>query len=60
MASTYFGVREFVNLVLFLIGFYLRHKENIDNAVGPEVASALQTVSDASEAIRALNEFGPL
>jgi len=60
MASENYGVREFVNLIVFLISFYLRHKDNIDDAVGPTVASALSTVANAVDEIKELNAFGPL
>lgn len=60
MSQENFGVREFVNLALAFIGFYLRHKDNIDDAVGPTVAAALLALATASDEIRDLNDFGPL
>lgn len=60
MSQANFGVREFVNLCLALLSFYNRHRDNIDDAVGPTVATALHAVADAEDAIRALNAFGPL
>lgn len=60
MPSPTFGVRGFVQLILVAIAFYNRHRDNIDDAVGPTVASALHIVADAEDAIAALNAFGPL
>lgn len=60
MASEELGLREWVNLIVFAIEFYLRHKDNIDaNASGP-VKSAMETLASAVDAIRSLNPPGPL
>jgi hypothetical protein len=60
MAQATFGVREFVNLFLFFIAFYNRHRDNIRDAAGDTVGDALDTLASAEDAIRALNAFGPL
>jgi hypothetical protein len=59
MASTYFGVREYVNIMLLLLSFYGRHKNNIDDALGTELAEAMSLLLDATEIIQALNPPGP-
>lgn len=60
MSQANFGVREFVNLALFFLNFYLRHKDNIDDALGSTGATALTTLAGLMDEIRELNDFGPL
>jgi hypothetical protein len=55
-----FGVRQMVNLLVTLVLFYLRHKEAIDTAFPPEASAALETLADAIEVIKTLNNPGPL
>lgn len=58
--SSAYGVREFVNLVLALVAFYLRHKTNIDAALGSStITTALGVIADAALTIGAINEPGP-
>lgn len=60
MASETFGVREFVNLCIVLLHFYLRHKEDIDAAVEPGITSALDTLVANINALQDLNPPGPI
>lgn len=59
MAALNFGVRQWVSLVVLLINFYLRHKDNIDDLVEPAVAGYMQGLADAIDEIQALNPRGP-
>lgn len=54
-----FGVREFVNLLVALLRFYLRHKPAIDAALGGDLAAAMTELANASESIESINEPGP-
>lgn len=60
MASETFGVREFVNLFLLALQFYLRHKENIDDLLPGDLPAHMNALVDAMDTIRALNLEGPL
>lgn len=55
-----FGVREFVNLFLAVLEFYLRHKENIDAALGGDLPAHMDALVSAMDDIRELNPAGPL
>jgi len=60
MASSEFGVRQFVNLVLLLIEFYLRHKDAIDDNLPAAVAIGMTDMAGLVDEIRAVNAPGPL
>lgn len=54
-----YGVDEFINLVLILIRFYLRHKPAIDNAIGTPLNTAMETIAEAYDSLKIMNPFGP-
>jgi len=59
MASETLGIREFANLALFLLRFYLRHKDNIDDNLNETVVNALTDLVAAMDQIAELNDPGP-
>lgn len=60
MSSPSFGVREFVNLFIFALEFYLRHKENIDALLPGDLPAHMNALVDAMDTIRSFNVPGPL
>jgi predicted Na+-dependent transporter len=61
MPSTSFGVRQFVNILLYLLRFYMRHQVNIDARMStmPNERDALHILVAAYTAIEELNKPGP-
>jgi hypothetical protein len=59
MATSNFGVRAFLNLLLVLIHLYLRHKDTIDNHLAPALLDAVITIVGAEQSIREANPRGP-
>lgn len=59
MAADGFGVRQFVNLFVVLIEFYLRHKIEIDEVLDSPAKSALSSLTSAFNDIAELNPRGP-
>ena len=56
------GDREFFNLIIAAITFYLRHKANIDDSLSPALVAAMTTLVNASapgQILHDLNKPGP-
>lgn len=59
MANPDFGVREFINLLLALLAFYLRHKPNIDANLQEGTVATLENLVALMPAFQAMNIPGP-
>lgn len=59
MANPDFGVREFINLLVIALEFYLRHKANIDENLEPQTKSNLESLAGVLNSLRAMNIPGP-
>lgn len=60
MANELFGVREFARLMLYLLYFYFRHKDNIDDQIPTGFKQALETIALNEDLLRELNPPGPI
>lgn len=60
MPAETFGIREFVNLFVQIILFYLRHKEVIDNLLPGDLPAHMDALANGLDGVKALNPDGPL